>query len=181
MAQPQMDIHPQVAMQLGLLLRKLSGSEKKRSNGRSVRAEVLDIIKEVEPGYKLPADVEVEHLRAELKAEREKEKREDQESRRKNRRDRERRELVETHGEDVVKAIEEKVLKKYPQLAYEDAAKLYAGEEGPVSPTGTSPERFRHGQIWTFPDLPGLLQNADKAANDAAYAVIDELRSAGRR
>lgn len=167
------NLNADVALQMGNLLAKLSSHPKTRDLQ-------LELIQMAEPGYKMPADVAVKKLEEKLRAERAAEKRAEQEERAKNRRARSRGELVKSHGEDVVKAIEEKWLKKYPHLDYEDAAKLHAAEDAPVRPTGVPATKFRHGQIWEFPDLPGLLQNADKAATDAAYSIIDEMNAARR-
>ncbi len=68
-------------------------------------------------------------------------------------------------------------MKRYGLNDYEAASKLYAADLAPQRPSNAN--KMRHGQIWEFPNLPGLLQNPDKAANDAAYSIIDEMR-AGR-
>ena len=167
------NLHPQTAAALGHLLHKLAGNPKTRSR-------TLGMIKELEPGYRLPGDIAVDNLRSEIKAELQKEKQTEAENRAKNQRTRQRKGLVDELGEDVVKAIEEGPLKKYPHLTYEDAAKLYRADDGPAMVNSTRPEHQKAGRIWEFPDLPGLMANPEKAAMDAAYSVIDELR-AGKR
>jgi hypothetical protein len=164
-----MPLHPQTAVAMGNLLHKLAGHPK-------TRAQVLSMVKEVEPGYRLPADVSVAEMEKRIRADLAKEKDEERKQRSAQARARQRAKLVETHGEDAVKEIEEKIVKKYPNIDLDDAAKIYAMEDGPARPSPSRPEASRHGQIWEFPDIPGLLQNPDKAAQNAAYAVIDELR-----
>jgi len=166
------NLHPNTAAAMGHLLHKLSGNPK-------TRARTLGLIKELEPGYRLPGDIAVENLRAEIKADLKKERDEDQAKRTKNRLARERKELVDELGEEVVKAIEEGPLKKYPNLNYADAAALHRAESGPVTANSHRDEP-KAGRIWEFPDLPGLMANPEKAATDAAYRVIDELRQGKR-
>lgn len=162
-----MALHPQTAQALATLTQRIAGNPKTRDR-------LLNLVKEVDPNYRLPGDVEVKNLKAELQAERAKEKQEEANQRAANRRKNARSKLVQTHGEEVVKEIEEGVLKKYPHLDYEDAAKLHAADKDPVRPTGH--RDIKPGKIWEFPTLPGLIENPEKAAADAAYAVIDELR-----
>jgi hypothetical protein len=165
------NLHPQTEQALGRLMHKLAGHPK-------TRATVLAAVQQVEPGYRLPADVSMSQMEARIRADLQKEKNEERQAQANNARARKRAKLVETHGEDAVKEIEEKIVKKYPSIDLDDAAKIYAMEDGPARPS-SRPEPSRHGQIWEFPDIPGLLQNPEKAAQTAAYAVIDELRGRG--
>lgn len=165
-------LHPETAAALGNLLHKLSGNAK-------TRQKTLELIKEVEPGYKLPADVEIAHLRAELAAERAKEKQENQVANAQRRRSQQRNKLVEQYGEDEVKRIEEGVLKKYPHLDLEDAAKLHAADTQPATPRSESTSR--HGQLWEYPVPEGVtpqafIANPEKTAQDVAYSIIDGFR-----
>jgi hypothetical protein len=166
------ELHPQTAAAMGQLLHRLAGNPK-------TRAQTLGLIKEIDPSYRLPADVSIDNLKRELATKFENDKRADQQQRYQNRRANQRKKLVDSHGEDVVKQIEEGVLKKYPHLDLEDAAKLYAADNGPVS-AATNAKPARHGQYWEFPDIPGLLTNPDKAASDMAYSMIDEFRGRPR-
>jgi hypothetical protein len=163
-----MPLHPQTAVAMGQLLHRLAGNPKTRS-------QTLGLIKEIDPSYRLPADVSIDNLRRELETKHQNEKRAEEQQRATNRRAKQRKDLVESHGEDVVKQIEETTLKKYPHLDLKDAATLYSAENGPVTPH-TNQKPARHGQYWEFPDIPGLLSNPDKAASDMAYAMIDEFR-----
>jgi hypothetical protein len=160
--------HPQTHLAMGKLLEKLAGHPK-------TRATILNSIKQVEPNYRLPADVSIAQAEARIRADMQKDKDEERNRRAANGRANQRKKLVDTHGEDIVKEIEEKIVKKYPNIDLDDAAKLYASEDGPARPSGSRPES-RPGSLWEFPDLPGLMQNPDKAAQNAAYAVIDEMR-----
>ncbi|HWS65703.1 MAG TPA: hypothetical protein VN325_23335 [Steroidobacteraceae bacterium] len=166
-----MPLHPQTAAAMGNLLHKLAGHPK-------TRAATLGLIKQVEPGYRLPADVAIADSEARMRAEFQKGKDTERDERAARTRANQRKKLVDSHGEDVVKEIEEKIVKKYPTIDLEDAAKLYASEDGPARPSSSRPES-RPGSLWEFPDIPGLLQNPDKAAQNAAYTVIDELRGRG--
>jgi hypothetical protein len=154
---------------MGNLLHRLAGNPE-------TRAQTLASIKKIDPSYRLPADVEIASLRQELAAKSEADKKTEQQQRAQNRRNNQRKKLVESHGEDIVKQIEEVTLKKYPHLDLEDAAKLYAADNGPVMAPTNSNKQARHGQYWEFPDIPGLLSNPDKAASDMAYSIIDEFR-----
>lgn len=165
-------LHPQTAVALGNLLHKLSGNNK-------TRQRTLELIKEVEPGYRLPADVQMEQFKAQTKAERDAERRAEAEERNKRKRTSDRKKLAEEYGEDYIKAIEEGPLKKYPHLDYDDAIKLHRADEIPTAVTGSLPERFRQGQIWEFPGDQSFLNNPAKAAQDVAYSMIDGFR-AGR-
>lgn len=167
---PRGGMHPQTAIAMGQLMQRLAGNPK-------TRARALALVKEVDPTYRLPADVAVADLEARLRAEREQEKQNSTKAQREARYKAQRGELVKVYGEDGVKAIEDGVLKKYPHLELEDAAKLYAADTSPATPRGDKrADQFRHGQHWEFPSIPGLLENPDKAATDMAYAVIDEFR-----
>jgi hypothetical protein len=167
-------MHPQTAMTLGVLLQRLSGNPK-------TRQRTIELIKEIDPGYRLPADVAVADLERRLRAEAAQTRQTEHQQRQKNRMAKDRKALVETHGEDVVKDIEEKILKAKPNLTYQEAAVLHAAKDGPALPPSREPlPKFRHGQTWEFPDLPGLMQNPDKAATDMAYSMIDAFH-AGQR
>ena len=174
MSQTINGMHPQTAMTLGVLLQQLSNNPK-------TRQRTIQMIKEIDPSYKVPADVAVADLEQRLRAESAQTRQQEQQERWKNQRTKQRKELVGSHGEAVVKEIEEGVMKRHPGLTYNEAAVLHASRDGPARP----PERaeapkFRHGQIWEFPSIPGLIENPEKAASDMAYSVIDELRAGGR-
>jgi hypothetical protein len=163
----------QTLLELGNLALKLAGNPK-------TRRQFLKQVKEVDPNYRAPADVQLEEFKEETKREREEERIRYNAQVQQARSGQARQKLISDgrYTEDQVKEIEEKVMKRYGLHDYEAASKLYAADLEPTKPSNN--QRGRHGQIWEFPDLPGLLQNPEKAASDAAYAVIDELRS-GRR
>jgi hypothetical protein len=160
----------QTLMDLGKLALKLAGNPKTR--GAFVKA-----VKEVEPNYRPPADVQFSDFKDELRkeaAEREKKEKDDA---RKATTAAQRQTLLDSgrYTEDQVAEIEAGVMKKYKLDDYDAAAKLYAADMKPSQPSNH--DKMRHGQIWEFPDIPGLLNNPDKAASDMAYSVIDELRA----
>jgi hypothetical protein len=166
-----MAMHPQTAAAMGELLHRLAGNPK-------TRAQTLKLVKEVDPNYRLPADVAIDDLKAQIAAKDEADKRQAETNRAQNRRAGQRKKLLDSgdYDEKALKEIEETVMKKYPALDYDDAVKLYRAEAGPARPSHVRPEQFKQGQIWQFPDIPGLLQNPEKAAQDAAYSIIDEFR-----
>jgi len=167
-------LHPQTAGELADLMMKLSGNPK-------TRQRLLSMVKEVQPNYRAPADVQLAEFKEQTRIEREKERADWQKQQLANARAKQRNHLIESgrYDEQQVKEIEEKVMKHYGLGDYEAAAKIYASDTAPAKPR-EGDLKYRHGKIWEFPDLPGLMQNPEKAALDAAYSVIDELR-AGKR
>lgn len=166
-----MAMAPQTAVAMGQLLQRLAGNPK-------TRAQTLGLVKQIDPNYRLPADVAIENFKAEQQAEKARERLEASKAQRERRHNQQRKKLLESYDEEHVKKIEER-LKKYPEgsIDLEEAAKLYAADTEVAAPANRErAERMRHGQYWTFPNLPGLLENPDKAATDMAYSVIDELR-----
>lgn len=159
----------QTLIELGQLALKLAGNEK-------TRRRFLAQVKEVDPNYRPPADVQLADFKDQTKREREEEKIRAQAERDQEKHARAREKLIESgkYTEDQVKEIEEKVMNRYGLRDYDAATKLYAADLAPQRPSNA--QKMRHGQIWEFPDLPGLLQDPAKAASDAAYSVIDELR-----
>ena len=171
-------LDPKTAMQLGVLMQRMAGNPK-------TRQRTLEMLKELDPNYRLPGDVQITALENKLKAERAAEKQAEQQERVKANRTRARAKLVEAHGEDYVKGIEEGPLKKYPHISYDDAAKLYAADTEPLRPNGNRPEPARHGQIWEYPVPEGasdaaFMANPEKVAADVAYSMIDGFRSGKR-
>lgn len=164
-------ISTQTEKDLAQLLLKLSGNPK-------TRRHTLAMIKAVDPNYRIPADVQLEEYKAQVAREKENDKITAQAEKSRERQQGQRQGLIQSgkYTEDQVKEIEG-VMSKYGLGDYEAGAKLYAADMAPAK--ASNRDRPRHGQIWEFPDLPGLLQNPEKAANDAAYAVLDEMR-AGR-
>lgn len=164
-------MHPQTAIAMGQLMQRLAGNPK-------TRQRALGLVREIDPTYRLPADVAIADLEARQDAKREQERQEAAKAQRANRYKSQRKKLADSgYTEEQIKAIEDGVLKKYPHLELEDAAKLHAADDTTVvASRQRPPPQGRHGQHWEFPNIPGLLENPDKAATDMAYAVIDELR-----
>ena len=162
-------ISTQTEKDLAALMLKLSGNPK-------TRRKQLAMIREVDPNYRIPADVQLEEYKEQVKREREEEKIRAQAEKSQERQTGQRQGLIESgkYTEEQVKEIEG-VMRKYGLGDYDAGAKLYAADMTPAKASNAN--RPRHGQIWEFPDLPGLLQNPEKAATDAAYAVLDEMRS----
>ncbi len=167
-----MSVDPATLQKLGELAMRLAGNPQ-------TRPDFLKQMAKVDPSYRLPADVQFEDFKAQFKKEQEeKEIRTKAEQAQRNARN-QRNKLINSgkYTEDQVKEIETGVMKKYGLNDYEAAAKVYAADIAPSKPSNR--DKMRHGQIWEFPNLPGLLNNPEKAASDAAYAIIDEFR-AGR-
>ena len=167
-----MPVSQQTEHELAQLALKLAGNPK-------TRRQFLAQVKQVDPNYRPPADVQLEDFKQEVKREREEEKMRAAGEAEQRRLTDQRQKLLDggKYTPEQVAEIENTVMKKYGLRDYEAGAKLYAADLAPSRPSNAN--KMRHGQIWEFPNIPGLLQNPDKAASDAAYAVIDELR-AGR-
>lgn len=162
-------VSTQTEKDLAALLLKLSGNPK-------TRLHTLRMIKAVDPNYRIPADVQLEEYKAQVAREKENDKITAQAEKSRERQTAQRAKLLDKYTEDQIKEIEAG-MSKVGLGDYEAGAKLYAADMTPAKASNNN--RPRHGQIWEFPDLPGLLQNPEKAATDAAYAVLDEMR-AGR-
>jgi hypothetical protein len=163
---------PETLNELGKLAIRLSRNPKTRRG-------LLKMVKATDPNYQLPGDMQVQDLRDELAGQRERErieaegkairqKLEDQRARLGTG------ELVGRAFDDAQIADIEKVMTKYGVGDYEAGAKIYLADAKPARPTPA-----QSGPAWTFPDLPGLLDDPAKAARAAAFGVIDELQ--GRR
>lgn len=165
-----MPLDAKTTADMATLLMKLSGNPK-------TRRKQLELVKELDPNYRLPADVQIASLKEDLTKDREEEKIRTRAENYQRQSQAQRKALIDSgrYTEEQVKEMEEKVMKRYRLGDYEAASKLYAADIEPARPS--SRDRARHGQIWEFPDIPGLLQNPDKAATDAAYSIIDEMRS----
>lgn len=165
-----MPVDPATLQALGQLALKISGDPRTRN-------EFIKQVKTVAPEYRPPADVQFEEFKAQFKKEQEEKeiraKAEQQERSRHNARNK----LISSgkYTEEQVREMEEAVMKKHGISNYDVAAKVYAADTEPAKPSNR--DRMRHGQIWEFPNIPGLLQNPEKAASDAAYAIVDEFRN----
>jgi hypothetical protein len=158
-------------LELGKLALRLSRNEK-------TRRPFLKQVKEVAPGYQLPGDQQVADLRAELEERREKDETERRSKEVTERLEAQKRGLLDgtlmsgrKFDADTVKEIEEKIMTKYGISDYEAGAKLYLSDFKPppnAKPTATA--------TWSFPDIPGLMDDPAKAAREAAHQVIDEFR-----
>jgi len=158
-------------LELGRLALRLSRNEK-------TRRPFLKQVKEVAPGYQLPGDQQVEDLRAELAEAREKEAAERKSREVTNRLEKQRAGLIDgtllagrSFDDATVKEIEEKIMTKYGISDYEAGAKLYLSDFKP--PPTAKPSATAN---WSFPDIPGLMDDPAKAAREAAHQVIDEFR-----
>src|SRR5215472_15164362 len=151
-------------LELGKLALRLSRNEK-------TRRPFLKQVKEVAPGYQLPGDQQVADLRAELDERREKDETERRTKEVNDRLEAQKRGLLDgtlmsgrKFDADTVKEIEEKIMTKYGISDYEAGAKLYLSDFKPppnAKPTATA--------TWSFPDIPGLMDDPAKAAREAAH------------
>ena len=164
------ELPPETLMELGRLLMKMS-------RDKSTRRETLKTVKKIQPDYQLPGDQQVEDLRSELEDKRIAAEEAARAKASNDRLEAQRTALADgtlikgkTFTAEQIKEIEDKVMPKYGISDYEGAAKIYLGDFKPPPPasgrTGT----------WTFPDIPGLMDNPAKAATEAAYQVIDEIQ-----
>ena len=164
-------IPQETLLELGKLAMRLSRNEK-------TRRPFLKQVKEVSPGYQLPGDQQVEDLRAELAETRDKEETERKAREVRERLEAQRRGLIDgtlldgkKFDDATVKEIEEKVMSKYGISDYAAGAKLYLSDFKP--PPSAKPSATA---TWSFPDIPGLMDDPAKAAREAAHQVIDEFR-----
>lgn len=154
----------------------------KMSRNKETRRDFLKQVKKVAPDYQLPGDQQVEDLRQELAEKADKAEAERRAKEITQRLEDQRAALADgklipgkQFTPEQIKEIEEKIMPKYGISDYEGAAKIYLGDFKPPP----QPPSGRSG-TWTFPDIPGLFENPSKAAQDAAYKVIDELQQGGR-
>ena len=144
----------------------------KLAANKDTRKPFLNAVKQVDPNRRFPSQ-EVEDLRAEVAAEREREKEE--------RKLEEERKAIEARlgaqrqsligrgfTEDQLKEVEE-VMTKYGMTDYEAGADLYQARKPVAPPAGPSP-------TWEFPTLEGLIENPAAAARNEAFKVITELK-----
>ena len=163
--------YPQATLvELGKLALRLS-------RHKDTRRSFLKSIKTVAPDYQLPGDQQMEDLRAEIEERRQKDDDERRSKEVSERLHKQRTGLSDgtllngkKFDDATIKEIEDKVMTKYGISDYEAGAKLYLSDFKPPSaakPTGTA--------TWSFPDIPGLMEDPAKAAREAAHAVIDEF------
>jgi len=167
------EFSPETLQALGKLALKLSRNDK-------TRLPFLRQIKEVDPNYRMPADAQVQLLRDELTEKSEKDRIDAAAATARAQQEAERAGLLagtllpgRKFDDAQVKEIEG-VMSKYGIASYEAGARLYAADLKPAKPSGR--DTLTGGTTWTFPDLPGLLDDPAKAAREAAAGVIDELR-----
>jgi len=160
-----MTYDPATQEQMAKLLGKLMSEPKtRRTVGKAIR--------EVEPNVRFP-DLDLEDLKEELRADREKEKadRETEKLEEKLRTQRDR--LKDRYSDEQLKQIEEDVMKKHGIFDYEIAAKVYAAEQPPVR---ESREENHHGATWKIPNFEKYFKDPRGTALDEAHQAIAELR-----
>jgi hypothetical protein len=150
------------------------------SRHKDTRRPLLKQIKQVSPGYMLPGDQQVEDLRQEMAEKENARELKAAQDAVKQRLERQRAGLLDgtllpgrKFDEEQVKEIEEKVMPKYGISDYEAGAKLYSADFKPATPKGAP---IGGSATWTFPDIPGLMEDPAKAAREAAHSIIGELR-----
>jgi hypothetical protein len=149
----------------------------KLSQNKETRKDFIHAVKKVDPHRRFPSQ-EVEDLRADMAAEREREKEErklEEERRETEQRLTAQRRGLVTRGysEDQIKEVEA-VMTKYGITDYEAGADLYQARRPatpPAEQTGT----------WDIPGIDGtpmaeLLTDPTKAARNEAYKVITEIK-----
>jgi hypothetical protein len=169
-----MQYSPDTLAELGKLSIKMSRNPK-------LRPTLLKMVKAQDPSYQLPADLQVQDVRAEIAAQKAREQIEAKAREVQSHLEAQRAALLKgelmpgrTFDDDQVKEIET-VMQKYGLSDYEAGAKIFVSDMKPPKPQG----RGSAGATWSFPDLPGLMDDPAGAARNAAYSVIDELQ--GRR
>lgn len=167
---PQQRYNAQTLMELGQRALQLAAHPE-------TRTEFLKMQKKVQPGYRLPVDVEIADLRKELAEEKEKNKLESAGEKVARRQEEQRAALLGKYTPEEVKEIEDTVMTKYGLSDYDAASKIYGADHKPAK-ANINP--LTSGATWSLPELPGLLEDPVKAAREAAVSVIDELNRGKR-
>jgi hypothetical protein len=160
---------PQVLIELGKKYLQVAGDKR-------TRVQALKLAKTVDPEFRMPADVEMVDIRQELDQREQAREMKAQQQATLTRIEAQKRKLMEKYSADQIAEIETKVMQKYGLSDYEAGAKLYAADFAPAKPSGR--DMLGHGATWTFPQLPGLMDDPTKAAREAAADIIDELNRA---
>jgi hypothetical protein len=157
---------PAVLIELGKKYLTVAGDKR-------TRAAVLKAQKTVDPTFRMPGDIEMNDIRAELAAKEQEREFKAAQAATLSRIEAQKAKLAEKYSADQIAEIETKVMQKYGISDYEAGAKLYAADFAPARPSGA--DIIGHGATWTFPQLPGLMEDPVRAAREAAVGVIDEI------
>jgi|SRR5215472_11059116 len=148
------------------------------SRHKDTRRSFLKDTKKLKPDYTLPGDQQVQDLRDELEAKDEKNKIDAATAANTARLEKQRQGLLDgtlipgrKFDADAIKEIEEKIMPKYGIADYEAAGKIYASDFKPPQPKPGD-----RTAAWSFPDIPGLMDDPAKAAREAAHSIIDEMQ-----
>jgi hypothetical protein len=149
----------------------------KLATNAETRRPFLKAVRKVEPDRRFP-DQDVEDLKEQLAADREKEKVEREALETTQRMNAARSGLIASgrYTEQEVGEIE-KVMTKYGLADYEAGAKLYSADFRPANAGNTPPKQ--HGP-WELPTYEGLMEDPIAAARKQAYAEIDRINGARR-
>lgn len=162
------NLDPEAQKQLAELMVGMSKNPK-------TRKEFTRLVREVNPSMSFP-DVEKEEMRETITSEFAKRDQENETKRVKERLEAQRSSLI-TSGrfkEEDVGKIEKEVMEKHGISDYEVAAKVYAADMRPASPTPEIKSR-----VWEMP-MASLgkeaLGNMDNFARNEAYKAIDDIK-----
>ena len=172
MNQPMRPVQPRQLTQNEQTLIELGKLALKVGNNPETRPEFIKAVKKVSPGARFPVDETNDRITA-LEQQLADEKLRVQQAAVIANQEKQKSGLATKFSPEQIVEIES-IMTKYGLSDYDAAAKIYGADFKPAKPSGR--EASRHGSTWEFPELPGLFDNPEKAARDAAYAVIDELR-----
>lgn len=154
------------------LLRKIAAD-------KEAKTAFVHLAKKVEPNWQVPADVAVDDLRQETRAELEAMRLQRETDRSNAELDRKRAALADRYGPDAVQTIEKEIMTKYGLADYELAGRVYAAEQPAPDRERRDHQIAKHGATWEMPqiNLGEYMANPRKAALDEAYRVIDEFKA----
>lgn len=153
------------ALAMGNLMRKLAANPK-------TRGPLINLVTSQDPSAARHfPDHQVEQLRRQIIADKQKEKLEREAAETKSKLEAKRKDLLDRYGEDNVKGIET-LMEKHGLHDYDLGARLYSAENNQGSARLEPPRSSR----WTMPDDKKLLENPSDWANETAHTVINELR-----
>jgi len=153
---------------LGKQLLRMAGNPK-------TRRSILNAHRENTPGFVMPPDVQIQEMREQNAREKAADKLARETEKSNERLEREKAKLAKRYSPEQIEIIEKEIMPKYGISDYEAAGKLYAADFKPAAGSGGTDRGTLFGATWTFPDLPGLLDDPAKAARETAFSVIDEF------
>jgi lipopolysaccharide export LptBFGC system permease protein LptF len=163
-----MAMTPQQANGILKLAMQMAGNPK-------TRAQFFHTAQQADPSIRLPADVQLQQFKQQHVREREEEKIRTAAEKAQETQAAARKRLEKKYTEEQIAEIEA-VAQKYGISDYEAAAKVYGADLKPAKPDS----RPRKSSTWDLPEFDKFAKDPSRAAQDAAYDLIDRF-NAGER